>query len=269
MCASGRGVQALGSDGNHTWDELPRLTQSSLPVILARTRRPVMSAIPRPSCRDAIPGMALIFFLPGVNYWQFLLMPCSSSSFRKSQVRWRAGWYSAHIFSRGGFPSLDVLSSCLTGLGGQRPTGVRNVTHMMGGRQEKRQGLAWYGIRGPTMGGKALIPALPRFLFCATLFLAAPPGGFIQKMSPSHTQHTHTHTHFVCTATGNKSIVTRQQQGHLSFGPRGGKIAEPRRTWGRQLAIRPVGTPGGHKQKSPVLGTPRRSIWGSSTGWTG
>lgn len=161
-----------------------------------------------------------MIFLPGVNYWQLLLMPCSSSSFRKSQVRWRAGWYSAHIFSRGGFPSLDVLSSCLTGLGGQRPTGVRNVTHMMGGRQEKRQGLAWYGIRGPTMGGKALIPALPRFLFCATLFLAAPPGGFIQKMSPSHTQHTHT----FCLYRNGKQVHSNKAAARpFVFWPTGGQ----------------------------------------------
>lgn len=41
---------------------------------------------------------------------------------------------------------------------------------------------------GSYEGGNALVPALPRFLPpCATLLLAAPPGGFIQKMSPSHT----------------------------------------------------------------------------------
>lgn len=81
--------------------------------------------------------------------------------------------------------------SCLV----RRALGQRAMDH---GRQEyhmmwedKRKtgtSMVWYTGSSSSRGGKALIPALPRFLHRATLLLADPTGGFVQRI-PWSTYH--------------------------------------------------------------------------------
>lgn len=156
-------------------------------------------------------------------------MPCSSSSFSKSQVQRRAGWQSAaHPFAgRISIPGCVVFLSDGPWRGnGPRASGMP-PTHD-GGRQEKDRD--WHGTVYGVLreGGKALIPALPRFLPRATLLWAAPPGGFIQKMSPSHT---HTFCPYHYGLQGSSMVIVCRPAGAR-------KIAELRRTWGRLRSSR-------------------------------
>lgn len=135
-----------------------------------------------------------------------------------------------------------------------------------GGKTRERQGLAWYSIRGSYDGGGSPHPRAP-----ALPSPCNPPlGRSSGRVHPENVPitHTHTHTHAFCLyhygLQGSSIVIVCRPTGAR-------EVAELRGNMGpsSQLAIRPVGRQGDHKQTRPVLGTPRRSIRGSSTGWTG
>lgn len=115
-------------------------------------------------------------------------MPCSSSSFSKSQGKTRAGWQTTAYPSAGvwgGFPSLACLVLSDRSLGATAHGRQEYHPHDGGEERKEKTGTGMVRYTGSPRRGKRPHPRPPALPPRATLLLAAPPGGFVQKVSSS------------------------------------------------------------------------------------
>ena len=157
------------------------------------------------------------------------------------------------------FPVLCLVRRAL----GQRAMDHGRQQYHMMWRKDKRKDRDWHGtVYGSTGSSRGEKPSSPRSR--ASSPCDPPTGRTSQRVRPENLPT----TPLVCGLPQREVVKAAVRT--PSAGPREHE-RRPRgdRPWPRQLVIRPVGMAGGHNSQartSPVLGTPRRSIWGSSTG---